>query len=276
MRPSLRMPHAAASATIASTGGASAGRIGRRVARRRPGARARRSTVRPDRGRPPCTTCSRSSRPPGSTACPASSASTTRVARSSRTCPVAPSPSTTEQAPDEMLADAAARGCAGSTTSSAAYDPGPRTWRQSAASLAPGQLICHNDTGAYNWIVDGDRFAGDDRLGSGRARVIRSTTSRSSAGAASRSSARLPATDAARRVRIAAEAYGGVDPAAARSTRSRIACTRASDRIAAGIERGDPGMLSLADARASPSARAAASTRFAARRPARTIRARTL
>ena len=53
-----------------------------------------------------------------------------------------------------------------------------------------------------------------------------------------------PATDAAHRVRIAAEAYGGVDPAAlldAIADRMQ----RASDRIAAGIERGDPGMLSL-------------------------------
>ena len=28
------------------------------------------------------------------------------------------------------------------------YDPGPRVWRQTRRALAPGQLVCHNDTGA--------------------------------------------------------------------------------------------------------------------------------
>ena len=117
----------------------------------------------------------------------------------------------TEQAPDETLA-AAARWLRRFHDAVRAYDPGPRTWRQSAASLEPGQLVCHNDTGAYNWIVQGDRFAGMidwDQAGPGHPLddlaflcwsgipLFRET----------------PATDAAHRVRIAAEAYGGVDPA---------------------------------------------------------------
>jgi hypothetical protein len=148
----------------------------------------------------------------------------------------------TEQAPDATLA-AAAQWLRRFHDAVGAYDPGPRTWRQSAASLEPGQLICHNDTGAYNWIVDGDRFTGMidwDQAGPGQPLddlaflcwsgipLFRET----------------PATDAAPRVRIAAEAYGGVDPA---TLLDAIAdrMQRASDRIAAGIERGDPGMLSL-------------------------------
>ena len=120
-----------------------------------------------------------------------------------------------------------------------------RTWRQTAAALQPGQLICHNDTGAYNWIVADGWFVGMidwDQAGPGDpiddlaflcwsgVPLFRET----------------PATDAARRVAIAAEAYGGVGPRAlldAVADRMR----RASDRIAAGIERGDPGMLSLRD-----------------------------
>ena len=37
---------------------------------------------------------------------------------------------------------------------------GPRVWRQTTADLAPGQIVCHNDPGTYNWIVDGDAFVG--------------------------------------------------------------------------------------------------------------------
>ncbi|MET0859945.1 MAG: phosphotransferase, partial [Microbacterium sp.] len=40
------------------------------------------------------------------------------------------------------------------------WDPGDVVWRQTSSRLAPGRLICHNDTGSYNWIIDGGRFAG--------------------------------------------------------------------------------------------------------------------
>ena len=147
-----------------------------------------------------------------------------------------------EQAADQTLA-AAARWLRRFHDAVRTYDPGPRTWRQSAATLEPGQLICHNDTGAYNWIVDGDRFAGMidwDQAGPGQplddlAFLCWSGVPLFRA---------IPAAGAARRVQVAAGAYGGVDPAAlldAIADRMQ----RASDRIAAGIERGDPGMLSL-------------------------------
>jgi hypothetical protein len=149
-----------------------------------------------------------------------------------------------DQAPDGVLRDAAAwlRRFHDAVRT---FEPGVRTWRQTAATLEPGQLICHNDTGAYNWIVADGRFVGMidwDQAGPGdpiddlaflcwsAVPLFRET----------------PATDAARRVAIAAEAYGGVGSRAlldAVADRMR----RASDRIAAGIERGDPGMLSLKD-----------------------------
>ncbi|MET0830323.1 MAG: phosphotransferase [Microbacterium sp.] len=123
------------------------------------------------------------------------------------------------------------------------YDPGPRSWRQTSAALEPGQLICHNDTGAYNWIVDGDRFVGMidwDQAGPGQplddlAFLCWSGVPLFRA---------IPTADAARRVRRAAESYGDVDP---RALLDAVAdrMQRASDRIAAGIERSDPGMLSL-------------------------------
>ena len=84
-----------------------------------------------------------------------------------------------------------------------------------------------------------------DRLGSGRARACRSTTSRSSAGAASRSSDDVPATDAARRV--AHRRRGVRRRRRPRTLLDAIAdrMRRASDRIAAGIGAAIPGMLSL-------------------------------
>jgi aminoglycoside phosphotransferase len=125
------------------------------------------------------------------------------------------------------------------------FDPGVRAWRQLTAGLEPGQLICHNDPGAYNWVVEDDRFVGMidwDQAGPGHPLddlaflcwtgipLFRE----------------IPTTDAAARVALAAAAYGGVSP---RQLLDRVAdrMRRASDRIAAGIARGDPGMLALRD-----------------------------
>jgi len=39
------------------------------------------------------------------------------------------------------------------------YRPeGPRTWRSGAAELADGEIICHNDPGTYNWIIESGHF----------------------------------------------------------------------------------------------------------------------
>ena len=109
-----------------------------------------------------------------------------------------------EQAPDDTLA-ASAVWLRRFHDAVRAYDPGPRTWRQSAASLEPGQLICHNDTGAYNWIVQGDRFAGMidwDQAGPGQPLDDLAFLCWSGIPLFRETQAR----DAARRVRIAAEA----------------------------------------------------------------------
>lgn len=33
-------------------------------------------------------------------------------------------------------------------------------WRGGVHPSGPGELICHHDLGAYNWVVDGDRLVG--------------------------------------------------------------------------------------------------------------------
>ena len=147
-----------------------------------------------------------------------------------------------EAAPDATLGEAA-RWLRRFHDAVRSYDPGLRAWRQTSAALEPGQLICHNDTGAYNWIVDGDRFVGMidwDQAGPGQplddlAFLCWSGIPLFRA---------IPTADAARRVRLAAERYGDVE---ARALLDAVTdrMQRASDRIAAGIARGDAGMLAL-------------------------------
>lgn len=126
----------------------------------------------------------------------------------------------------------------------ASLDSGGLRWRE-PAPLRPGQLICHNDPGVYNWIIDDDEFAGVidwDRAGPGfpmddLAFVCWSGVPLRSA---------IPEADAAERVEIAADAYGGVDPAALlAAVRQRMRLT--VERWRAGIDRGDPGTIALRD-----------------------------
>jgi hypothetical protein len=146
-----------------------------------------------------------------------------------------------------------------------AYDPGPRVWRQTDAALAPGQLVCHNDTGAYNWIVERGRFAGVidwDQAGPGY--PIDDLAFLCWSGVPLFREA--PVTDAARRVALAAAAYGGVTASALlEAVTDRM--TRASERIEAGIRRGDPGMLALHD-RGEPGRTMGRVAAFAGRLPA--------
>ncbi len=143
---------------------------------------------------------------------------------------------------DEMIADAAAwlrrfhdvvRG----------WEPGPREWRQTAGELAPGEIICHNDPGTYNWVIRDGRFAGVidwDQAGPGH--PIDDLAFLCWTAAPLYDPA--PAADVARRVRIASAAYGDFEPSEVLdAVAPRL--MRSVDRIQAGIERGDPGMLSL-------------------------------
>lgn len=149
-----------------------------------------------------------------------------------------------EEASDATL-DEAARWLRRFHDAVRSYDPGPRTWRQLSAGLEPGQLICHNDTGAYNWVVAGDRFVGMidwDQAGPGQPIDDLAFLCWSAVPLFRE----VAVTDAARRVAVAADGYGGVTASALLdAVADRM--TRASDRIEAGIRRGDPGMIALRD-----------------------------
>lgn len=151
----------------------------------------------------------------------------------------------TERASDDELSDAAAwlrrfhdavRG----------FTPGPREWRQGMQDLAAGEVICHNDPGLYNWVVGEQGFAGMidwDRAGPGRPVDDLAFLCWSGVPLLRE----IPVADAARRLALAAEAYGGIGPAElldAVETRMDII----AERWRAGIERGDPGTLALRDA----------------------------
>lgn len=128
------------------------------------------------------------------------------------------------------------------------YEPdGPRVWRQTGADpvdIEPGQIICHNDTGAYNWIIQSGRFVAMidwDLAGPGdpvEDLAFMCWT-------AIPLYRPIPAKEAARRIDLVVDAYGGPGPMTLlNAVVARMA--KATERIAAGIERGDPGMLSLA------------------------------
>jgi hypothetical protein len=168
----------------------------------------------------------------------------------------------TEEPSDDLLADATAWLRRFHDAVRGLSNDSPRVWRQGSADLLPDQIVCHNDPGTYNWIVDGDAFVGLidwDQAGPGH--PIDDLAFLCWTG--------VPlfrpfdATDAARRIDLVSRAYGEVPAPAADRPRGapRQATkvwggsalldavadrmTRASDRIAAGIDRGDPGMLSL-------------------------------
>jgi hypothetical protein len=117
-------------------------------------------------------------------------------------------------------------------------------WRNGTRTLAAGQIICHHDPGAYNWIVDGDRLVGMvdwDMAAPGRP-IDDLAFMAWSAVPLHRPQ---PAETVAARLRLMAETYGGVSPAALLGhVEQRM--RRATDRIEAGQHRGDSGMLSLA------------------------------
>ncbi|MBL3686128.1 aminoglycoside phosphotransferase [Leucobacter zeae] len=127
-----------------------------------------------------------------------------------------------------------------------AYDPGAVEWRQGRRALGPGEVICHNDPGLYNWVViDGD-FAGMidwDRAGPGRPVDDLAFLCWSGVPLLRE----IPAAEAARRIAIAARAYGGVDATGLLdAVDARMALI--AERWRAGIERGDPGTIALRDA----------------------------
>lgn len=126
----------------------------------------------------------------------------------------------------------------------AGYRPsGPSHWRGGTRTLEADQLLCHHDCGSYNWVVDAGRFVGMldwDLAAPGH--PVDDVAFLAWSGVPLYVDAE-PAV-AARRLRLVADAYGGMDPVAvARHCITRM--TAAGDRIAAGQTAGDPGMVAL-------------------------------
>lgn len=122
---------------------------------------------------------------------------------------------------------------------------GERTWRQTGAvELLPDQIICHNDPGAYNWIIQSGHFVAMidwDLAGPGDpiddlAFMLWTAIPLYRP---------IPATEVVRRLDLAVDAYAEWGPLTILDAVVRR-MTTATERIAAGIERGDPGMLNLA------------------------------
>lgn len=128
------------------------------------------------------------------------------------------------------------------------FSPTSDEWRQGEHRVdrARGEIICHNDPGLYNWVVVEDEFAGMidwDRAGPGLpiddlAFLVWSGVPLLR---------EIPVADAARRISVAAAAYGGVDGSTLLDAVTRRMGLIA-ERWRAGIERGDPGTLALRDA----------------------------
>lgn len=148
----------------------------------------------------------------------------------------------TQQASDRALAEAAAwlRRFHDAVRD---FRPGAVEWRQGEQDLRDDELICHNDPGLYNWVVADGEFAGMidwDRAGPGR--PIDDLAFLCWSGAPLLRE--IPVADAARRIALAADAYGGIG-----AERLLDAVDARMDLIAqrwrAGLERGDPGTIAL-------------------------------
>lgn len=127
------------------------------------------------------------------------------------------------------------------------FEPTSNTWRQGDQTLdrASGQIICHNDPGLYNWVVIEGNFAGMidwDRAGPGLPTDDLAFLCWSGIPLLRE----IPLAEAARRLALAADAYGGVT-----ATELLDAVTHRMGLIAerwrVGIENGDPGTLALRD-----------------------------
>ncbi len=124
---------------------------------------------------------------------------------------------------------------------------GPRRWRQTGeepVELAPDQVICHNDPGAYNWIIQSGRFVAMidwDLAGPGKPIDDLAFL----CWTAIPLYRPIDPADAARRLNLVVDAYAEwgpltlLDAVVARMT-------LATERIAAGIAAADPGMVHLA------------------------------
>ena len=166
-------------------------------------------TGRPGHGRPPCTTCSHFSRRRASTASPPCTASTTKGVRCSRSSTERRSIPACASRTDEMIADAA--------TWLRRYHDVVRDWRPGDESggrrVTTSRPARSSATTIPAPTTGSSATAGSPASSTGirPGRAGRSTTSRSCAGRRRRCATPSPAVDVARRVRIAAQSYGGVE-----------------------------------------------------------------
>ncbi|WP_371811273.1 phosphotransferase [Aeromicrobium sp. CFBP 8757] len=120
---------------------------------------------------------------------------------------------------------------------------GVRTWRGGDAELAADQVVCHNDPGAYNWIIQSGHFVAMidwDMAGPGRAIDDLAFM----AWTAIPLYREIPVGDVARRLDILVDAYGEWGPMTVLEAVVERMST-ASDRIEAGQARGDQGFVNL-------------------------------
>ncbi|KQX72415.1 aminoglycoside phosphotransferase [Aeromicrobium sp. Root472D3] len=120
---------------------------------------------------------------------------------------------------------------------------GVRTWRGGDAELAADQVVCHNDPGAYNWIIQSGHFVAMidwDMAGPGRAIDDLAFM----AWTAIPLYREIPVEDVARRLDILVDAYGEWGPMTVLEAVVERMST-ASDRIEAGQARGDQGFVNL-------------------------------
>lgn len=126
------------------------------------------------------------------------------------------------------------------------FAAGNLEWRQGPGGPGPGEIICHNDPGLYNWVVSGASFAGMidwDRAGPGR--PIDDLAFLCWSGVPLLRE--IPVADAARRLSVAAAAYGDVSSSALLdAVDDRMELIR--ERWKAGLARHDPGTEALRDA----------------------------
>ncbi len=121
---------------------------------------------------------------------------------------------------------------------------GSREWRGGEAELEADEVICHNDPGAYNWIIQSGHFVAMidwDMAGPGR--PIDDLAFLAWTGVPLYRDIGLEQT--AHRLNLLVDAYGEWGPLTVLDAvvdRMTTAC----DRIAAGQERGDPGLIALA------------------------------
>ncbi|MDC7119951.1 phosphotransferase [Cellulomonas fimi] len=120
-----------------------------------------------------------------------------------------------------------------------------RRWRFVERALEPGEIVCHHDSAMYNLAFDGDELAGVfDWDAAGPGRPIDDL-----AIFAWNAPLLFPDRDpaaSAHGLRVMADAYGDVDPAAILD-HVAVRMTDASDRIEEAQRRGDPGMLRLGE-----------------------------